>query len=213
MKPSREDYVLYAITDRNNLKVDSLELAVKDVLKAGVKIIQLREKELSYEEFLKVGKLIKSICKEYGATLIINDNIQIAVELGADGVHIGQSDMSLCEVKKIAGDMLVGVSVKTVEEAKKAELGGADYLGVGAVFPTGTKLDADKIDFETLEKICKNVSIPVLAIGGINLDNLHLLKDTGITGVAVVSAIFSKKDIELNTKKLLDEARRCFINE
>lgn len=165
--------------------------------------MQLREKNLDEEHFLQEAVEIKELCKKYHVPFVINDNVDIAVKMDADGVHVGQSDMEAGDVRaKLGPDKIVGVSAQTVEQAVLAEKRGADYLGVGAVFSTGTKLDADDVSYETLKAICEAVSIPVVAIGGITKDNLMELKGSGIDGIAVVSAIFAQENIEEATKEL-----------
>lgn len=159
--------------------------------------MQLREKNLTHDEFLSEAKEIKKLCNAYNVPLIINDDVDIAIESGADGVHVGQKDMDVSEARrKLGADKIIGVSARTVEQALLAEKNGADYLGVGAVFSTSTKLDAKNISHETLRDICSAVSIPVVAIGGISKDNITQLAGTGVDGVALVSAVFSAKDIE-----------------
>ena len=159
--------------------------------------LQLREKELDQEHFLREAVEIRGLCRKYQVPFIINDNVEIALEMNADGVHVGQSDMEAGKVReKLRPDKIIGVSARTVEQALLAEQRGADYLGVGAVFPTGTKLDAGDVSFETLRDICRAVSIPVVAIGGITGENLGELKGSGIAGIAVVSAIFAREDTE-----------------
>lgn len=194
---------LYAVTDRAWLNGRTLEEQVEEAIIGGSTIIQLREKEVSDEEFLHIATNIKNITDKYKIPFIINDNIDVAIKCDADGVHVGQSDMEAGSVRELLGeDKILGVSVQTVEQAILAEKKGADYLGVGSVFSTSTKLDADSVSDEILKKICVSVSIPVVAIGGICYDNIIELKGSGIDGVAVVSAIFSANDIVKATKEL-----------
>ena len=161
------------------------------------------EKKLDEESFLQEAIEIKELCKKYNVPFVINDNVDIAIKMDADGVHVGQSDMEAGDVrKKLGPDKIIGVSAQTVEQAILAEKHGADYLGVGAVFPTGSKDDAEDVPFETLKAICEAVSIPVIAIGGITKDNVKELAGSGICGIAVISAIFASKDIEAATKEL-----------
>ena len=203
MKCDKSALSLYAVTDRSWLGDETLAQQVEKSLKGGVTCLQLREKELSDAEFLKEALEIKKLCSSYSVPFIINDNVDIAIKCGADGIHVGQSDMAATNVRKLIGDgMILGVSAQTVEQAILAEKMGADYLGVGAVFPTSTKLDADFVSYDTLKEICQSVSIPVVAIGGITQENLHLLKESGICGVALVSAIYASKDIEGTCKTL-----------
>ena len=181
---------LYAITDRHWLNGRTLESQVREVLAGGATMLQLREKTLGDAELLLEGQSIQRVCEEFGVPLIINDNVEVARQLGA-GVHLGQSDMALREARKILGPKaIIGVSCKTVALAREAEDAGADYLGVGAVFPTATKTDTRTIERATLVEICHAVKIPVVAIGGITLQNARELVGTGIAGIAVVSALF-----------------------
>ena len=194
---------LYAVTDRAWLRGRTLIEQAEEALRGGATCLQLREKELDDGSFLREAQELKTLCGQYHVPLIVNDNVEIAMECGADGVHIGQHDAAASEVRqKIGPDMLLGVSAQTVEQAVKAEQDGADYLGVGAVFSTGTKPDADDVSFDTLKAICAAVSIPVVAIGGISQKNICRLAGSGIDGVAVVSAIFAAEDIEQATKVL-----------
>ena len=197
MNCRREDLLLYGVTDRSWLNGKSLYSQVEGALKGGVTFLQLREKELDQEHFLREAVEIRGLCRKYQVPFIINDNVEIALEMNADGVHVGQSDMEAGKVReKLGPDKIIGVSARTVEQALLAEQRGADYLGVGAVFPTGTKLDAGDVSFETLRDICRAVSIPVVAIGGITGENFGELKGSGIAGIAVVSAIFAREDTE-----------------
>lgn len=209
MKLDRNHMLLYAVTDRAWLNGQSLSLQVEQALKGGVTCIQLREKELSHNEFLNEALEIKQLCKNYNVPFIINDDVEIALKCSADGIHVGQSDMDAYDVRsKIGSDMILGVSVHSVSEALTAQEKGADYLGVGAMFSTSTKLDANDVSFETLSDICKSVSIPVVAIGGIQKHNIKELSGTGIDGVALISAIFASEDIEnecQTLKKLTEE--------
>lgn len=202
--------LLYAVTDRAWVGTKSLYEQVKEALENGVTCVQLREKELNESDFLKEAKQISTLCKEYKVPFIVNDNVNIAIACKADGIHIGQEDMELTNVRKLVGeDMIIGVSAHTVEEAIKAQEGGADYIGIGAVFATSTKTDVDVLSFETLRSICEAVDIPTVAIGGIKKDNICKLKGSGIDGVAVVSAIFAAKDIATATKELLLEVKKA----
>ena len=203
MKCDKKSLRLYAVTDRSWLNGETLLQQVEKSLKGGVSCLQLREKELSYDEFLSEAIEIKELCKEYSVPFIINDNVDIALKCKADGIHVGQSDMLVTDVRRLVGeDMILGVSAQTVEQAILAEKMGADYLGVGAVFSTSTKLDADSVSFDTLKAICNSVSIPVVAIGGITEDNLTELRGSGICGVALVSAIYANHNIEETCKRL-----------
>ena len=203
MNCDKKDLLLYAVTDRAWLRGETLYGQVEKALKGGATFMQLREKNLDEEHFLQEAVEIKELCKKYHVPFVINDNVDIAVKMDADGVHVGQSDMEAGDVRaKLGPDKIVGVSAQTVEQAVLAEKRGADYLGVGAVFSTGTKLDADDVSYETLKAVCETVSIPVVAIGGITKDNLMELKGSGIDGIAVVSAIFAQENIEEATKEL-----------
>lgn len=204
MKCDKKHMLLYAITDRAWLGDKTLTMQVEEALEGGATCIQLREKELDEETFLKEAFEIKALCLKYKVPFMINDNVQLAIKCGADGIHVGQSDMAAANVRGLIGeDMILGVSAQTVEQAVDAEKNGADYLGVGAVFTTSTKLDADFVSHETLKSICEAVSIPVVAIGGITKENLLDLKGTGIDGVSLISAIFASDNIEMQTKELL----------
>lgn len=203
MKLSNKHMLLYAVTDRRWSEGTTLYEQVEQALQGGVSTLQLREKNLSDEEFLKEALEIKELCKKYDVPLIINDNVEVAIKCGADGVHVGQEDMEASKVReKVGPDMIIGVSAHNVEEARKAVSNGADYLGVGAVFSTSTKDDVDVLKKDTLKDICLAVDVPVVAIGGINQENILELKGTGVDGVAVVSAIFSSENIVETCKKL-----------
>lgn len=197
MNCDRKDLMLYAVTDRSWLGDETLRSQVERALKGGATFIQLREKELDEADFLEEAKEIQKLCREYHVPFVINDNVEIAAAIGADGVHVGQSDMEAGDVRRRLGpDKIIGVSAQTAEQALRAQEHGADYLGVGAVFPTGSKADATEVSRETLEEICRAVDIPVIAIGGIGRENVMELKGSGICGIAVISAIFAQKDIE-----------------
>ncbi len=198
-----DDLLLYAVTDRSWLDGQSLVSQVKLALEGGATFIQLREKNLDDETFLEEARDLQALCKEYDVPFVVNDNVEIAKAMDADGVHVGQSDMETLDVRKILGpDKMIGVSAQTVEQALLAQEHGADYLGVGAVFATGSKEDADDVSYETLQAICEAVDIPVIAIGGISKDNISKLAGSGIVGVAVISAIFGQDDIQSATKEL-----------
>ena len=204
MRCDKNAMLLYAVTDRRWAIDISLKEQVEMALKGGITCLQLREKNLNEEDFLNEAIEIKKLCNKYNIPFIVNDNVKIAVECNADGVHVGQDDMELKEVRKIVGkDMIIGVSAQTVEQAIKAEKDGADYLGVGTVFSTTTKLDAIDVSYDTLKEICNSVNIPVVAIGGINKNNIMQLAGSGVDGVALVSAIFAVDNIEKECKELL----------
>ena len=198
-----EELLLYAVTDRAWLDGETLYEQVEKTLKGGTTFVQLREKKLDEESFLKEAIEIKELCRKYNVPFVINDNVDIAIKMDADGVHVGQSDMEAGDVReKLGPDKIIGVSAQTVEQAVLAQERGADYRGVGAVFPTGSKEDADDVSYDTLKAICEAVDIPVVAIGGITKDNICQLSGSGICGIAVISAIFAQKDIEQASKVL-----------
>ncbi len=203
MKCADKDLLLYAVTDRYWLGERTLHDVVKESLDGGVTFVQLREKHLDQAHFLEEAKDLKMLCKAYNVPFVINDNVDIALEMDADGVHVGQSDMEAGDVRaKLGPDKIIGVSAQTVEQAVLAEKRGADYLGVGAVFPTNSKDDATDVSYETLKAICQAVSIPVIAIGGITKDNVEELSGSGICGIAVISAIYGQKNIKDATANL-----------
>ena len=188
--------LLYAVTDRHWLGGRTLYDVVRESLDGGVTFLQLREKDLDDASFYEEAVKLQEMAKEYGVPFVVNDNVEIAVRMNADGVHVGQSDMEAGDVRALIGpDKILGVSAQTVEQAVLAEKRGADYLGVGAVFPTGSKDDAVEVTHETLKEICDAVSIPVVAIGGITYENTHELAGTGICGIAVISAIYAQDHI------------------
>ena len=197
MNCDKKDLLLYAVTDRHWLDGRRLVDVVRESLDGGVTMVQLREKTLDEATFLAEAKELQALCRERGVPFLVNDNVEIAREMDADGVHVGQSDMEAQDGRALLGpDKILGVSAQTVEQAVLAEKHGADYLGVGAVFPTGSKDDADDVSYETLKAICAAVSNPVVAIGGIAQSNVEQLAGSGICGVAVISAIYAAKDIQ-----------------
>ena len=197
MKCDKKDLLLYAVTDRHWLEGRKLIDVVKESLDGGVTMVQLREKTLEEGKFLEEARELQALCRERHIPFIVNDNVDIAKAMDADGVHVGQDDMETMDVRaKLGPDKLIGVSAHTVEEALLAEKQGADYLGVGAVFPTSSKSDVGEMSYETLKAICKAVSIPVVAIGGISGENVGKLAGSGICGVAVISAIYAAKDVK-----------------
>ncbi len=197
MKCDKRHMLLYAVTDRAWTGKRTLYQQVEAALKGGVTCVQLREKALDEAAFLQEARDICALCRRYGVPFIVNDNVDVAVACGADGVHVGQEDMEAGEVRRRVGeDMILGVSVHTVEEARQTVRDGADYLGLGAVFPTSTKTDVEQMPNETLRAICDAVDVPIVAIGGINRGNILKLAGSGVDGVALVSAIFSAEDIE-----------------
>lgn len=213
MKIKKETLRLYAITDRAWLKEgETVAMQVRSAIEGGATIIQMREKHSDFDEKLRLATELKAVCSQYGIPLIINDSVEIARLSGADGVHLGQSDTDISEARKILGEgKIIGATAHNKEEAVKAFEAGADYLGAGAVFPTGTKSDTVPLSFDELKRICSAVEIPVAAIGGINAENITKLEGTGISGAAVVSAVFAQEDIRLaaeNLKKLTDKVCR-----
>ena len=206
MNITREQLKLYAVTDRTWLGNETLYEQVEKALKGGVTLVQLREKELDEETFEKEGRELLELCHRYHVPLIINDNVALAKKINADGVHIGQSDMAMQHARELLGaDKIIGVTAKTVEQAKAAQVAGADYLGSGAVFGTSTKADAKPMELALFQKICESVEIPVVAIGGISGDNVLQLKGRKMAGIAVVSGIFACEDIEKGTAELLEK--------
>lgn len=207
MKCDRRYMRLYAVTDRAWTGERTLYQQVEAALKGGVTCVQLREKDLNEAAFLQEATDLCALCRRYGVPFIVNDNVDVALACGADGVHVGQEDMEAGQVRRRVGEgMLLGVSVHTVEEARRALRDGADYLGVGAVFPTRTKADADPMPMETLRAICAAVDVPVVAIGGIHWNNMLQLSGSGVDGVVLVSGIFSMPDIEAACRELRELA-------
>ena len=199
------DYTLYLVTDRQLVSCDSLTEAVEQAILGGCTMIQLREKELSSLEFYNQAVAVKQVTDKYHIPLIINDRIDIAMAVQATGVHIGQHDLPAAAVRKVIGEnMLLGVSASSIAEAIQAQQDGADYLGVGAMFPTGTKTDAESVSMEELQKIRTAVSLPIVVIGGINKGNAGRFKPMGIDGLAVVSAIIAQSDIKAAAAELKD---------
>lgn len=203
------DLKLYGITDNHWTGVRTLSEQVEEALEHGVTCLQYREKKLSPDKAFEQAKEIQSICKAHRVPFIMNDDVELALRLGADGVHVGQKDMEVRKARKLLGnDKILGVSARTVEQARFAQEQGADYLGVGAVFGTNTKEDAKKLPYSSLCEICKSVTIPVVAIGGITYDNIDELAGSGISGVAVISAIFGQKDIGMAAKALKEKVEK-----
>ncbi|MBQ0040270.1 MAG: thiamine phosphate synthase [Treponema sp.] len=207
----KEDLLLYGITDRYWLNGRNLTDDVELALKGGTTMLQLREKNLDEENFYKEAVELKALCAKYKVPFIINDNVELAVKVNADGIHVGQNDMVAQDVRAMIGpDKILGVSTQTVEEAILAEKMGADYLGVGAVFPTGSKDDCWVLTHQLCKEICEAVKIPVVAIGGVKKENIKDLKGLGFAGISVISAIFGQKDIEGASRDLLDIAKKTF---
>ena len=203
MKDLKSSLKLYAVTDSYWLNGRLLEDDVEKAIIGGVTMVQLREKNLNTKDFIELAFRVKKVCNKYDIPFIINDSLEVFKAVDADGIHVGQSDMRADLVRKEIGpNKILGVSAETVKEAIIAEKMGADYLGVGTIFNTTTKLDAITVSLDTLKEISNTVNIPVVAIGGINQNNINKLKNTNISGVSIVSAIFGAKDIILATKEL-----------
>ena len=210
MRCDKKDLLLYGVTDRSWLGDRTLAQQVEASLRGGATMIQLREKHMDRGSILAQALELRELCGRYGVPLILNDDAELAQAAGADGVHVGQSDMEAGRVRALLGeDKLIGVSARTVEQALAAQAAGADYLGVGAVFSTSTKLDACEVPLETLRAICAAVRIPVVAIGGIGAQNVAALAGTGIAGIAVVSALFAAKDTRRAAEELSALARKA----
>ena len=214
MKCDKQMMLLYAVTDRAWVGKQTLYQQVEDALKGGVTCVQLREKELSDDDFLAEAMEISALCKQYHVPFFINDNVQVAIQCKADGVHVGQEDMTVSDVRqKVGDDMMIGVSVHSVEEAIEAVEHGADCLGVGAMFTTSTKTDVDILSKDVLHNICQAVDVPVVAIGGINRSNISQLAGTGVDGVALVSAIFAEENIEKECQVLRELSRQMVTTD
>lgn len=198
------DLSLYLVTD-NSDDIEKFLNTIEEGIKGGVSVVQIREKTAETLDFYKLALKVKEITTKYNVPLIINDRVDVALAIDADGVHVGQSDMPCDVTRRLIGeDKILGVSAATIEEAQKAENDGADYIGTGAVFPTSTKDDAPKITKKELKEVVDSINIPVVAIGGITIDNASELKDTGIAGLSVVSAIMSSDNPKESSKKLLN---------
>lgn len=201
---NKTDLSLYLVTDNSDDEEKFLN-TIEEAIKGGVSVVQIREKTADTLDFYELAVKVKKITKEYNVPLIINDRVDVALAIDADGVHVGQSDMPCDVTRKLIGeDKILGVSAATIEEAQKAQKDGADYLGTGAVFPTQTKDDAPKVTKEELKEIVDSVDIPIVAIGGITLENAHELNDTGIAGLSVVSAIMSSENPKKSSEELLN---------
>ncbi|WP_343208566.1 thiamine phosphate synthase [Anaerolentibacter hominis] len=212
MECNKDNLLLYAVTDRRWLNGDTLYHQVAEAIKGGATFVQLREKKLDQSQFLEEAKEIQALCRTYGVPFVINDNVEIAAAINADGVHVGQSDMEAGDVRrKLGKDKIIGVSAQTVEQALLAEKNGADYLGVGAVFSTGSKADAVEVSHDTLKAICKAVKIPVIAIGGVDKDNVGQLSGSGICGVAVISALFAQPSVRRAAEELREAVKRMVV--
>ena len=202
-----DQLLLYAVTDRAWVGRQTLLEQIEDALQGGVTMVQLREKELPEDAFTAEAMEVKALCHRYGVPLLIDDNVDVALKSGADGVHVGIEDTPVAEIRARAGrDFIIGATAKTVEQARAAQAAGADYLGVGAVCPSPTKKNAVRITVEQLRDICGSVTIPAVAIGGISLDNIRELRGGGMRGVAVISALFGADDIAGAARALKQEA-------
>lgn len=203
MKPEI-DYTLYLCTDRRVMTTDSIEESVELAIKGGVSVVQLREKECTAREFYELALAVKEITDAYEVPLLVNDRLDIAMAVGADGVHLGQTDVPVQAARNLLGpDKIVGATAHTVKEAEEAWKLGADYLGVGDVFGTASKSDTNRITLEELNKICHSVPIPVVAIGGVNEGNIHKLKGSGVAGAAVISAVIGRENITAAAERLI----------
>jgi thiamine-phosphate pyrophosphorylase len=212
MKFQKEMLLLYAVSDRSWVGRQTLCEQIEDALKGGVTMVQLREKNLTRELLIEEAVQIKELCHRFQVPLIINDDVEAAIESGADGVHVGIEDTSVAEIRQnVPKDFIIGATAKTVEQAKAAEADGANYLGVGAVFPSPTKTKAIRITTKQLKEICSSVSIPAVAIGGISLSNMQEIQGGGMAGIAVVSAVFSADDIKETAKKLKEKVKDMII--
>ena len=213
MKFNEKMLLLYAVTDQAWVGNQTLLEQIEDALKGGATIVQLREKNMDENSFVEEAIQVRDLCHKYHVPLIINDNVVVALKSGADGVHVGIEDAPVAEIRKrVSADFIIGATCKTVEQAKIAEAAGADYMGVGAVFPSPTKTNAVRITNEQLREIIASVSIPAVAIGGISYDNVCEIKGSSVSGVAVVSAIFGAEDIEKATA-LLKERVKAVVEE
>ena len=213
MKFNEKMLLLYAVTDQAWVGNQTLLEQIEDALKGGATIVQLREKKMDEDTFVKEAIEVRALCHKYNVPLIINDNVDVALKSGADGVHVGIEDAPVAEIRKcVSADFIIGATCKTVEQAKIAEAAGADYMGVGAVFPSPTKTNAVRITNEQLCEIVSSVSIPAVAIGGISCDNVCEIKGSSVSGIAVVSAIFGAEDIEKATA-LLKERAKAVVEE
>lgn len=200
------DYSLYVVTDRSLMKSKSVEECVEKAILGGAGVIQLREKDITSRQFYETALKVKAICDRLGAVFVINDRLDIAMAVDADGVHLGQKDLPVDVARKILGsDKIIGASTATIEEAKEAERLGADYIGVGAMFSTETKKDTRSVSSELLKEICSSISIPAVAIGGLKLEKIKALKDTGVSGAAVVSAVVAQEDIKKSAEAMKKE--------
>lgn len=209
MPISRDQLLLYAVTDRSYTGKQSLYEQIREALDGGVTCVQLREKGMEKSVLIEEAIRIRELCRRYHVPLLINDHTDVALQSGADGVHVGLQDQPISEIRRMAGSkFIIGATAKTAEQAQKAEAAGADYLGVGAVFPSPTKKNAVRITYGQLKEICSSVSIPAVAIGGISLANMSEIADCGISGIAVASGIFSADRIKDTAEQFRQKAVR-----
>lgn len=203
---NHDSLLLYAVTDRSWVGKQTLYEQIEEALIGGATCVQLREKNLDEDSFLKEAVEIRQLCHKYKVPLLINDNVKVAIQSKADGVHVGQDDVAVSKIRQMVNsDFIIGATAKTIEQAQKAEAEGANYLGVGAIFPSPTKKDAIRITKTELKEICSSVSIPAVAIGGIGLSNMKEIAGCGMSGIAVISAIFAAEDIKMATQELKKE--------
>ena len=208
MKLQKENFLLYAITDKDCIGDRDFYREIENVLAGGVTILQLREKNSDTETLIAEAVKVKELCKKYNVPLIINDDVEAAIKSGADGVHVGAEDMAVAEIRnKVGSDIIIGATAKTVEQAKKAEAAGADYLGCGALFTSPTKKNAKPMTIDTLKEITSSVDIPVVAIGGLTYDNINIIENSGVSGAAVVSAVFAEEDVKSAASRLRQKIR------
>ena len=208
MKFNKDMLLLYAVTDRVWVGKQTLLEQIKDALDGGITMLQLREKNMEEERFVEQAIQVRDLCHQYHVPLIINDNVNVALKSGADGVHVGITDAPVAQIRsRVGADFIIGATAKTVEQARFAQRSGADYLGVGAVFPSSTKTTAICITADQLREICSSVTIPSVAIGGIGLHNMMEIRGSGMDGIAVVSAIFAAEDISSAVRELKEKAK------
>lgn len=213
MKFHPDMLLLYAVTDRAWVGRQTLYEQIEDALRGGVTMVQLREKQLCEDDYVREAVIVKALCRDYHVPLIVNDNVAVALKSGADGVHVGMEDTPVAEIRKnVPRDFIIGATCKTIEQARAAERAGADYMGVGAVFPSPTKKNAIRITAGQLSGICSSVSIPAVAIGGISRDNVMELEHGGMRGIAVVSAIFASDDCFASAKTMKEFAKRVVFS-
>lgn len=212
MEFKKEDLLLYAVTDRAWVGKFSLAEQVEQAVRGGATMVQFREKYLSGEELCREAMEVQRVCRSLGVPFIIDDDVELAMRIDADGVHVGQKDMNALAARSYLGEgKIIGVSARTVEQARKAESDGADYLGVGAMFATKSKGDAVVIERETVKEIKRKAGLPIVGIGGIRIENVEELADLGIDGIAVIGGIFGQEDIEGAARELRQMVEGCVI--